>query len=299
MKSYRAEYILILVSLVAAAGWLFSKNAIQEFPPYTFIALRFSIAAAVLALFCLPQLFSLTREQVFRSAATGSSLGFTLLLWVIGLQETSSIGESAFIVSLTVIAVPIIGWILFKETIPFILLIALIPALIGLAFLTIDNGFSIELGQLYFLAATAGFALHFNLSSHFASNIPSLASTTIQLTIVGLISAVVAIFIESWPEAGAIYWGWLLASAVIATSFRFTLLNYSLQLTTPSHAAMILLLEPIWTALLGAWLLGEMLSNNKILGCTLIFIALLVFRAPTIMNEFKRSRTANTGDDFQ
>ncbi|MFL0797186.1 MAG: DMT family transporter [Cellvibrionaceae bacterium] len=288
MKLSRAEYVLLIVTIVAASGWLFSKKALGEFQPYSFIALRFSLAAAVLALFCLPQLLSLTRNQVFRAATTGSSLGVTLLFWVIGLQETSSIGESSFIVSLTVIAVPIISWILFSEKIPAILPIALIPALIGLAFLTLDNGFAVETGQLYFLIATAGFALHMNLSSHFASDIPSLASTTIQLIVVGIISGAVAVFLESWPNAGIQSWAWLMASAVIATSFRFTLLNYALKLTTPSHTAMILLLEPIWTAVLGAWLLSEVLSSNKILGCVLIFIALIVFRLPSTLRSAKR-----------
>ncbi len=165
--------------------------------------------------------------------------------------------------------------------------IALIPALVGLAFLTLDNGFAVETGQLYFLIATAGFALHMNLSSHFANDIPSLASTTIQLTVVGIISGAVAVFLESWPNAGIQSWGWLTASAVIATSFRFTLFNYALKLTTPSHTAMILLLEPIWTAVLGAWLLSEVLSSNKILGCVLIFIALIVFRLPSTLRELR------------
>ena len=288
MRSNRAEYLLVVVTVIAAAGWLFSKNGLQYFPPHSFIALRFSIAAGVLALFCLPKLRSLTSAQLLRCAAAGSALGFTLLFWVIGLHKTTSIAEGAFIVSLSVVLVPIIGRLLFSEAIPRILLFAIVPALAGLVLLTIDNGFIIEVGQWYFLAATIGFSLHLNLSSHFVSNIPSLANTSVQLATVGSISAVVAIFTEHWPTTlGTLAWGWVLASAIIATSFRFALQNRALQFVSPTHASMIMLFEPIWTAILGIIVLEETLSHNKLAGCALIFTALIIFRSRTIISWLK------------
>ncbi|PCK04289.1 MAG: EamA family transporter [Alteromonadaceae bacterium] len=293
MTSNRAEYLLIVVTVIAAAGWLFSKNALQEIPAYSFIAMRFIIAAMVLASFCLSQLRSVTGEQLLRSAFTGSVLGFTLLFWILGLQQTASIGMGAFIVSLSIVVVPLIGRALFSQAIPSALFAALLPALIGLALLTIDNGFVLKSDQYYFLIATLGFALHLNLSSHFVSQTPSLANTTIQLTVIGLIAAVAAFLSESWSAPfSPLTWVWLLASAIVATSLRFALQNYALRFMSPSHASMIMLLEPVSTAFLGVWLLGEQFSNNKILGCALILIALLVFRSEVIFAWLK-ARTSN------
>jgi len=45
---------------------------------------------------------------------------------------------------------------------------------------------------------------------------------------------------------------WLLLSAIIGTSARFLLQTYAQGLTIPSHAAVIMILEPIWTALIAA-----------------------------------------------
>lgn len=296
MKAGRAEYAVIAVTIIAAAGWLFSKNALQDLPPYTFIGLRFSIAAAVLALFCLPQLRLLTRKQWLRSASAGCALGFTLLFWVLGLDKTTSIAEGAFIVSLSVVLVPVMGRVLYAEAIPRIFVFAIVPALAGLTLLTVDSGFTIEVGQWYFLAATIGFALHLNLSSHFVSNIPSLANTSVQLATVGITATAVAMFTESWPtNVAALAWVWVLASAIIGTSFRFALQNRALQFMSPTHASMIMLLEPIWTALLGIFILGEDLSNNKLAGCALIFTALLVFRSRAIMDFLRPSTRTKKG----
>ncbi|MFL0803364.1 MAG: DMT family transporter [Agarilytica sp.] len=279
MKIKTAEFYLVIVSIIAAAGWLFSKNALQYIPPYTFIALRFSIAAVVLMMFCLPQLRGLTIGQCVRSMSTGIVLGVTLSLWVVGLQQTKSIGESAFIVSLTVVVVPVIGRLLFSESVSLSLFFALFPALIGLALLTVDNGFVIEAEQWVFLLVTIGFALHLNLSRYLVREVPSLANTSIQLVMVALVSAVAAALWEQWTfQFSKFGWGWLLVSAVVATSFRFSLQNHALQKMIPSHASIILLMEPVWTAVLGVVFLNEFLSVNRLLGCFLIFFALIVYK---------------------
>lgn len=40
--------LMVLVTLLAAAGWLFSKEAIRELPPAAFIGSRFLLAALLL-----------------------------------------------------------------------------------------------------------------------------------------------------------------------------------------------------------------------------------------------------------
>ena len=46
----------------------------------------------------------------------------------------------------------------------------------------------------------------------------------------------------------------------------------------PNNAALIMLLEPIWAVVLSMLVYGEELSNNKILGCLLILVSLLLYR---------------------
>ena len=65
---------------------------------------------------------------------------------------------------------------------------------------------------------------------------------------------------------------------VLASSLRFFLQIKAQGMTTPSHAAVILMLEAVWTALFAAWWFGETMTALQLLGCSLIFMALLINR---------------------
>lgn len=71
---------------------------------------------------------------------------------------------------------------------------------------------------------------------------------------------------------------WLLASALIATCLRFWLQIKAQGLANVSHAAVIMTLEPVWTALFGLIWFAQYLSLLQLLGCLLIFSALLISR---------------------
>ena len=291
MTVRRAEILLLLVTLLAAFGWVFSKQALLEFTPYQFIATRFLLAASILTVFCHAELRRLNREQLLRSVTTGAALGLTLLVWVIALQQTPFIGEGAFIVSLEVVMVPLLGLLLFGEPISPRLIVALIPAVVGLACLGVGNGLHFASHQWLFLAATLGFALHLNLSNHFVKQIPSMPLATIQLAVTGFIALLATLFTVGWSTGlSAVSWGWLLSSALIATSLRFAIQTRALQTLMPSHASMIFLAEPVWTAILGALWLHERMSGQQLLGCLLIFTALLIFRADAIIRVLRRRK---------
>jgi drug/metabolite transporter (DMT)-like permease len=279
MTIRRAELLLFLVTLLAALGWVFSKYALDEMSPFQFIAMRFLLASLVLLLFCYRQFRQLNQDQLLRSVLTGTVFGFTLLLWVSALQKTPFIGEGAFISSLTVVTVPIIGRLLFGSKLSLKLLVALVPAIAGLACLSLNQGFRFSPYQSLFLAATLGFSLHLNLSSYFVKNIPPMALAAIQLGMAGLIASVATLVTKGWvAQLSASAWGWLLCSALLATSLRFAIQTRALQTLMPSHASMIFLAEPVWTALLGALLLSERMSLQQWFGCVLIFTALIIFR---------------------
>ena len=279
MSEGRAEFTLVAVTFVAAASWVFTKLALQGIAPYTFLAIRFLIASAALALICWPSLRQLSRAHIVRSLSVGSVMGLAMLIWVQAIDRSAFIGEGAFIISLSVVAVPLIARLVFGDKISTALLISLLPALGGLALLSLENGFRFDQYQLLFLIAMLVFALHLNLSSHCVRGIPSLPLATLQLLAVGLIGTVAAVGTEPWPQAfSASAWLWLLCAALIGSSLRFALQTSALQRLKPSQASMILLAEPVWTAVLGALLLGEKMSASQLGGCALIFTSLLIYR---------------------
>lgn len=307
-KATQSDLLLIVVTLIAAISWMFSKEAIALMPPLLFMGLRFLLAAAFLACIGTKKLRQLTPEHIVRSARVGIIFGVAMLFWMLGLANSESMGEGAFLTSLGVLLVPIVARVFFAEPIPRNTWLALPVALVGMALLSLAHGFTVSSGQLFYLIAAIGLAIYFTLNTRTATvsmrqasgqraaaeltAVEPLALTIIALTSVGLVALVVSSFLEPWTLESVRWssslWGWLLASAVIGTAGRFWLQTYAQSLTTQTSGAVILILEPIWVALFAAVWFAETLDALQWLGCLLIFLALLVSRWQVLLFIVKR-----------
>ncbi len=283
MSNRHAELLFVLVTVLGAAGWLFSKYALAEFQPHSFLAIRFFLATLVLMAFSGPYVFQLSLKQISQCLVTGLFLGIGLNLWVLGISLTDNIGTGSFVVSLNVVVATLMARIFFAEPIAKHLLMALPPAILGLTLLTLKDGFHIATSQLFFLSSIAGFALHLNLTRKYAPHIPTLPLTCWQLFATAIVALVGASATETWPANITITgWGWLFASALLATCLRFTVQTKALQKVSASQASLISVLEPVWVTLLGATFLAESMTQQQMIGCALILTALIVYRSDQI-----------------
>ncbi len=297
-RATQSDLLLIAVTLVAAISWMFSKEAIALMPPLLFMGLRFLLAAAFLACLGSRQLRQLTREHVLRSARVGIVFGIGMLFWVLGLAHSESMGEGAFLTSLGVLLVPIVARVFFAEPVPRSTWLAIPVALLGMAMLSLAHGFAVSAGQLYYLIAAVALAVFFTLNTRAATismrrasarqaaaamtAVDPLALTIIALTSVGLVTLLCSMLFET-ALLPTVQWSfdvffWLFASAIVGTAARFWLQTYAQSLTTQTSGAVMLILEPIWVALFAALWFGETLATLQLMGCVMIFLALLVNR---------------------
>ena len=279
----KADLLLVLATLVAAAGWIFSKEALAGMPPLQFVGVRFLLAGVVLAALGWNQLRALDRAGLRGSLLVGTLFAVAMAFWIKGLEHARHLGEGAFISSLGIVLVPLIGRLFFGDRPPRLTWVAMPVALGGFACLSLEHGFRFEPGQWFFIAAAVVFAILLNLNSRVVRNVSPLALSAIQVSMVGGLMLPLSALTESWPDAVSTpVLGWLLASALIATTLRFVVQLYGQSLTTPSHAAVILMLEPMWTAIVAAWWFGERMTTLQFVGCGLIFAALVLSRWPWI-----------------
>lgn len=283
----RADLLLLLVTLLAAAGWIFSKEALAGLPPLLFIGVRFLLAGMLLAVFGWRQLVLLPGRGWLRSLLVGALFAVAMGFWIMGLASAKHLGEGAFISSLGIVLVPVLARFLFGDTPPRSTWVAIPMALLGFACLSLEHGFRVEPGQWWFFAAALAFALVFVTNSHVVRQVPVLALGTVQLTMVAVLILPLSWTFEAWPDRVATpVLGWALASALLGTTARFIVQLHAQGMTTPSHAAVILMLEPMWTATVAAWWFGESMSMLQFLGCGLIFLALVVSRWSWIRGLF-------------
>lgn len=294
----KADVMLVGVTLLAAVSWIMSREAVLIMPPLLFMSLRFLLASSILAVIGWSALRLLNSYAWQRSAVAGLVFALGMSLWVMGLFTGTHVGEGAFLTSLGVVLVPVIGRVIFGEAQALSNWLALPVAIVGLALLSLKNGFHPEVGQLFYVSAALVFALFYRLNTQAANattrvmtngqtqqieGVPPIALTSIVLLMVGLVSGVLSFVFETWQATfegfSVAMTGWIVSSAVIGTAARFLLQTYAQSLSSHTHGVVIMVIEPVWVALLAAAWYGESMSGQQLAGCACILLALLISRA--------------------
>ncbi len=207
-------------------------------------------------------------------------MAMALMCWIYAISISNTLGEGAFILSLSMLFVPIIAWVLFKQTPSRAFWMSLPISIAGLAFLSLADGWQLSSSQLWFLASALMLAIHFNLNAKFARRMPILLLTCLQLFVTGCVGLSLSLLFETPPETvGHSIWGWFALSTLLATSLRYVMQTTGQKYVIAANAALIMLLEPIGTVILSIIWYDEQMTITKIIGCSLIFFSLVIYRA--------------------
>ncbi|HEH9430694.1 TPA: DMT family transporter [Aeromonas sobria] len=279
--------LMVLVTLLAAAGWIFSKEAIHELPPAAFIGSRFLLAALLLLPLAWLREPPPTRAQLLRAAGCGTLLGTSLLLWVTAISQSDALGSGAFIMSVATLMAPLAAWAAFRAKPGRHYWLTLPIAIAGLLLLSSSTHWGVSLSLFWFLAAATSLGIQLAVHRHFAQSIPPTWLTCIQLAMTGLLGTLLSLLTEQWPEAGVSHgiWGWFAASVLIATTLRYWLLTHALSKMTTAHAALMMLLEPVWTLMLSTLVYNEPLGGAKLAGAGLVLGALVLYQLPLLLRS--------------
>ena len=278
-SEHKATLILVITTILAALGWIFSKEAIQGLPPFGFIGSRFTIASLCLLSLCFRSLRSVKFGDLLSASGVGLLLGSAVMTWIYAISVSDTLGEGAFIMSLSMLFVPIVAWIMFRQRPQRIFWVSLPIAAIGLACLSLADGWKQSASQFWFLAAALILALHFNVNSKYSQRLPVLLLTCLQLFSAGCLGLVVSYFTESFPsQVDSSIWWWFALSTLLATSLRYVMQTMGQKFVQAGNAALIMILEPVWTVVLSILWYGEVLTKNKLFGCLLILFSLVIYR---------------------
>lgn len=293
--------LMVLVTLLAAAGWLFSKEAIRELPPAAFIGSRFLLAALLLLPLAWLREPPPTRAQLLRAAGCGTLLGTSLLLWVTAISQSDALGSGAFIMSVATLMAPLAAWAAFRAKPGRHYWLTLPIAIAGLLLLSSSTHWGgdhpeqtgVSLSLFWFLAAATTLGIQLAVHRHFAQSIAPTWLTCIQLAMTGLLGTLLSLLTEQWPEGGVSHgiWGWFAASVLIATTLRYWLLTHALSKMTTAHAALMMLLEPVWTLLLSTLFYSEPLGGAKLAGTGLVLGALVLYQLPLLLRSARLKPT--------
>lgn len=286
--SFKADFLLVLVSVLAALGWILSKESLAGIEPLFFMGSRFLLAGLILAIAAHAQLRLFNRRDLGRVLLVGLVFFVAISFWIQGLHYGAHLGIGGFLVSVGILLAPCVS-LLFGDRPGRMIWIALPIGFLGLLLLALDQSFHFGQAEWFYLASALMFSLYINLNSKAAARTAVTALTACQLMVVGVLLLPISYFTESWEVSGGVpILAWFVASVLIATTFRFLLQTYTFKLAPTSHAAVLLTLEPVWVAILGVLWYDETMSVQQALGCLLIFLAVLLSRAKALLRFIRQ-----------
>lgn len=285
-KTYMADLILLGVTFTWGATFVLIKEAIQTMPPFTFLAVRFLIAAVLLFAFLLLFARDTLRALDRRLWIAGAILGFWLFLGyafqTFGLQFTTS-SKAGFITGLSVVFVPFLALWLLRQKLKRNALFGVGVATIGLALLSLTRDLSVNLGDLLVFFCAISYGMHITLVGRYAPRYPALLLALLQIFFCGIFNLGGALIFEDVSLAfspdvlfNAYVFSGLLICSVIATAVAFVVQNQFQKFTTPTRTALIFATEPVFAALTGYLFAGDRLDMQQVLGCLLILGGMLI-----------------------
>lgn len=288
----RKRLVSTLLLLLASIIWGFAMAAQSVgaalVGPCTFVFLRFLLGAIVLA----PVSLLVARKQPLpirqedRKQARlggllcGLFLGFASLAQQAGLSGTSA-GKAGFITALYIILVPLAGLFLGRKPQKKIWLCAAL-GLLGLYCISVTERFTVGLGDALEMLCAIIFTAQILCIDRFSGRVQNpvlLAAAEFSVaSFVGLIGML--LFEKPLMEDILAAWLPLVYAGVLSGAVGYTLQILGQKHVEPAVATLLMSLEAVFSALAGWLLLGQTLTLRELLGCALVFAAVLLAQLP-------------------
>ena len=275
----KAELALVGVTVLWGTTFVVVKNALADVSPLTFIALRFTLAALVLALIYSKTLRGNGLGWLdFRAGALAGSLLFgAYTLQTVGLGLTTP-SKSAFLTSLSIPMVPLASSLVYQIRPRLLEGAGIVIASAGMVLMTFPRaGFEMSRGDFLTFLCAVLFAVHIVVVGHFSPIIGFESLAVIQIGVVAALASSVMWFAEPvrfhlTPGVAAA----VVVTGLLATALAFTTMAWAQQYTSPTRAALIFALEPV-VAWVTSWALaGETMGNRGKTGAGLILAGILL-----------------------
>ena len=310
----RNTFFLFLTAMIWGAAFVAQSVSMDYIGPFTFICLRSVIGGLFLIQVIIvldgirkksqnesadvvnsenilhieteeKQRLSWKNKQLIEGGIVcGIFLFFANCFQQTGIQYTT-VGKAGFITTFYIIIVPLIG-LFFKKYCGILTWIGVVVALAGLYFLCITQKLTIQRGDALILCCSVLYAGQILAIDHYNPFVDGVKMSCIQFLTGGILGAVFMLLFEN-PSIAMILSA---AGPILYTGIMSTGVGYTLQIVgqkglNPTVAALILSLESVFSALSGYLFLHQVLTTRELIGCALMFIAIVLAQLPDIRRK--------------
>lgn len=286
----KSNLLLILASIIWGCAFVAQNVGMNYIGPWTFSTIRFLIAG--FSLLAIIPILDKKRTHVIRpktkeekmklllgSVLCGLALSIGSIVQQIAML-TVPVAKAGFLTTLYVLFVPMIT-LLFGKKIPLKVWIGIAMALFGLYLLSMAGNLAIGIVEILLILAAFLFAIHIIIIGYFSTRVDPVRLSCGQLLIGGFATVIPMIVIEK-PTIGSILAAYipLLYTGIFSSCVAYTLQIFAQKEANPTIAGMLLSLESVFAALAGYLILHQVLNTRELIGCVVIFIAIVIAQLP-------------------
>ncbi len=292
--SWKSPLLLLLTAIIWGTAFVAQSVGMDHVGGFTFNCTRSLLGGIVLipCIFLLDKINGKEKQEkqehknrgsekilLTGGICCGTALFIASNLQQFGIKYTS-VGKAGFITAMYIIIVPILGMFLKKRT-GLRVWISVLLAVAGLYLLCITEGFSIGMGDFLVLLCAIVFAVHILVIDYFSPMVDGVKLSCIQFLVCGILSGV-CMFLFEEPSLPAIGQAWMpiAYAGVMSCGVAYTLQIIGQKDMDPTIASLILSLESVVSVLAGWVLLGQALSARELIGCVIMFAAIILAQLP-------------------
>lgn len=266
---------ILFVAFIWGATNVVIKDALEGVTPFWFCGLRFSIAFFTVSLFFGKRALALPKKTQLSGVLTGMVFICAYLVGALALLYTTA-GNQSFIISMSVVFVPVSVWALTKKFPGWHIVLSVALCIAGMAGLMFDGSFSVNFGDALCFASMMFVTANILLVQKFVQNVDAYGLACCQ-AFGGMVLALLTSFIfEPLPsDLPAKAWIAIIYAGTIGFALTLVIQNVAQKYTTATHAAILLSTSSVFGSVIGVIALGEPMTPKIFIASALILAGVL------------------------
>ena len=266
---------LVLMTAVWGVTFVQVKDALELYPLFAFLAVRFALAAGVLAVPAASRLRAVGRRGAAAAGVLGGLLAGGYALQTAGLERTT-VSSTGFVTGTCVVLTPVLALVILRTRVPAGAWLGVALSAAGLVMLS-GVGAGSAAGDLLVLGGAAAYALQIVLLERFAPRYDPLAFTFLEMVAAFGVFAAIALAVgEVEAPSGLTVWGAIVVTGLFASALGFLVQTWAQRRTTATQTALAFAMEPVFTGIFGYALAGDRLGYVGWGGCAAILAGIVV-----------------------
>lgn len=273
-KKWEGDFLMLITTIFWGGGSIFSKQLLAELDIFMVLALRFLSGFLVCFIVLNKRMKNIKKTTIINSIVLGGLLFFSYLTMMFGVRITSA-SNSGFIMSLSVVFVPIILFIFENKTVCIREIVSIIITVAGVAFLCFQKNKIFNQGDFWTLVCAIIYAIHIIIMEKKVKEDDPVQLGTFQLLWVGIICLVISIFYGNIGVPVTTQgWFGLFYLGVLCTGCGFLFQSIAQTKTNSTHISLIYATLPAFVAVFARIVYGEMFSIKRILGIIIMILGI-------------------------